>query len=52
MRSSVKSKATLLPKVFKEGTDYAFNRLGNGEAKIALLNPDKFRQFKFVVVLE
>lgn len=46
-------KVSLLPKVFQKGTDYEVYQLGEGEfAKVELLNPEKFRQFKFVVVLE
>ncbi len=46
-------KVTLLPKVFQKGTDFEVYKLGDGEfTRVEFLNPDKFRQFKFVVVLE
>jgi hypothetical protein len=45
-------KVTLLPKVFQQGTDYEVHGLQSKTARLSILNPDKFRQFKFVVVLE
>jgi hypothetical protein len=45
-------KVTLLPKVFQQGTDYELHGLEGKTARLSILNPDKFRQFKFVVVLE
>lgn len=46
-------KVSLLPEVFQKGADYQISTVADGQfAKLTLLNAEKFKQFKFAIVLE